>query len=279
MVSVIRTLLIISSMSLSSSPAIAQDITYGSNDGKYVEVLGRQIYYEEYGSGTPIFMIHGGPGSIDHFSKVIPVLSQHFTIIAMDSPSQGRSERADSLSYNLLADNAAHFIDKLNIERCYVVGFSDGAVTALKLAALRPDKVVKVFASGGFSKLDGFTEEDKTLWTTITPEKVEKQWGGWHKEYQNLLHPSNDWKKLIYDIRDMVKDEIYIRDEELDDIECGVLLAFGDRDAITLDHALSLYRSIKKSQLLVVPNTSHMTFDEQPEIMSQAIINFFRENR
>jgi len=252
-----------------------QEVVYGSNKGKYIDVSGRSVYYEIYGTGDTVLLLHGGPGSIAHFSKLIPELSGNYTLIAMDTPGQGHSERADQVSYQLLAENASEFIDKMGIRECYVVGWSDGATTGLLLAAKRPDVVTKVFASGGFSNIDGFTDEDKAFWATLTPEIVEQSWGGWHLEYQQL-YPENDWKMIIQDLRRMVNDEIYITEEQLKSIAGKVLLAYGDKDAFTLEHIVYLFRTIPDSELMIFPGTGHNTFEEQPEMMSLAVQNFLK---
>lgn len=257
-------------------PVSGQEIIYGSNNGKYVEVSGRDIYYEEYGEGEPVLMLHGGPGSIANFSKIIPGLSKNYRVIAMDTPGQGHSERASDVSYQLLAENASAFIDKMGIKKCYVVGWSDGACTGLLLAANRPEVVSKVFVSGGFSNIGGFTDEAKAFWSTITPEIVEKSWGGWHLRYQKL-YPENDWKTLIHDLRNMVNDEIYITEAKLKSITSNVLLAYGDSDSFTIEHIMYLSRTIPDTELMILPGTSHSTFDEQPEMMSLAINRFFKK--
>jgi pimeloyl-ACP methyl ester carboxylesterase len=257
-------------------PLRCQEVIYGSNNGKYVQLSGRQVYYEEYGAGDTVLMLHGGPGSIAHFSKLIPELSRTYKVIAMDTPGQGHSERIENVSYQILAENASEFIDKIGIEKCYVVGWSDGATTGLLLAAKRPDVVSKVFVSGGFSNIDGFTDEDKKFWSTITPEIVEQSWGGWHLEYQRL-YPENDWRTLIQDLKSMVNDKIYITEEQLKSITGKVLLAYGDNDAFTLEHVVYLYRTIPDCELMIFPGTSHSTFEEQPGMMLLAVKNFFNK--
>jgi len=239
-------------------------------------VSGRDVYYEEYGEGEPVLLLHGGPGSIANFSKLIPELSKNYRVIAMDTPGHGRSARAGELSYQLLAENASDFIDKLEIKKCYVVGWSDGACTGLLLAANRPEVISKVFVSGAFSNIDGFTAESKAFWSTITPEMVEKSWGGWHLKYQQL-YPQNDWKTLIHDLRNMINTEIYITEEKLKNISSKVLLAYGDNDIFTFEHITYLYRTIPDAELMIFPGTSHSTFDEQPEMMSLAIKNFLKK--
>ncbi len=257
-------------------PVRSQEINYGSNHGKYVEVSGRKVYYEEYGKGETVLMLHGGPGSIASFSKVIPELSKNYRVIAIDAPGQGHSERAPRVSYKLLADNASAFIDKIGIKKCNVIGWSDGACTALLLASNRPDVVNKVFVSGAFSNIDGFIDEAKTFWSTLTPEIVEKTWGGWHLTYQKQ-YPENDWKVLINDIKVMVNDNVYITEEKLSRIKSKVLLAYGDKDMFTADHILYLSRTIPGTELMILPGTGHGTFDEQPEMMCLAVGRFFEK--
>lgn len=71
-------------------------IPYGSNDGKYGSVKGVKIYYEEYGQGTPLLLIHGGLSSSESFAPLIPDLSRKFRVIVVDCPGQGRSEQQAS---------------------------------------------------------------------------------------------------------------------------------------------------------------------------------------
>lgn len=70
------------------NPLRSQEIVYGSNNGNYIEVSGRSVYYEEYGTGDIVLMLHGGPGSIAHFSKLIPKLSKNYRVIAIDTPGR-----------------------------------------------------------------------------------------------------------------------------------------------------------------------------------------------
>ena len=118
---------------LQASSTIAQQkIKYGSNNGKYISIFNTRIYYEEYGKGTPLILLQGGMGSIEHFALCIPELSKHFRVIAPDSPGQGRSELADSMSYELMAEYVSQLIDKLKLDSAYVMGWSDGGNTDIE---------------------------------------------------------------------------------------------------------------------------------------------------
>jgi pimeloyl-ACP methyl ester carboxylesterase len=143
-----------------------QKIPYGSNNGKYISIFNTPIYYEEYGKGTPLILLQGGMGGIEDFALCIPDLSKHFRVIAPDTPGQGRSELADSMSYELMAEYISKFIDALKLDSAYVIGWSDGGNTGLILGSNRPDKIKKVLASGANYKLSGYPSilNDTTDW-------------------------------------------------------------------------------------------------------------------
>ena len=81
------------------SQSLFAQIPYGSNNGKYLSIRGAKVYYEEYGKGTPLLLLHGGFGSISNFNQVIGPLSKNYRVIAIDSPGQGRSEQIEAYLY------------------------------------------------------------------------------------------------------------------------------------------------------------------------------------
>src|SRR4249919_1343031 len=121
-----------------------QSVKYGSNNGKYVSIFNKKIYYEEYGKGAPLILLEGGMKSIKDFSLCIPELAKHFRVIAPDDPGQGMSEMLDTMTYDLLATYVSKLIDLLKLDSAYVIGWSDGGIAALILTTKRPDKVKKI---------------------------------------------------------------------------------------------------------------------------------------
>src|SRR5258708_17789591 len=152
---------------------------YGSNNGKYQKVNGVRLYYEEYGQGIPVLLIHGGLGSIKDVSTIIPVLAKKFRVIAVDCPGQGRSEQADSMSYQLMADCFSKMIDLLRLDSIYVVGYSDGGNIALLLAADRQDKVKKAAAFAAAANTSGYYPEATAGLGQLNPETIEKYFKWW----------------------------------------------------------------------------------------------------
>ncbi|MBS1978001.1 MAG: alpha/beta hydrolase [Bacteroidetes bacterium] len=253
-----------------------QEIPYGSNNGKYIKILNTEIYYEEYGQGPPLILLQGGMGGISNFALCIPELSKHFRVIAPDTPGQGRSGLADSMSYYLLAEYSSQLIDKLNLDSAYVMGWSDGGNTGLILANKRPDKIRKVLASGANYLLSGYPSiaNDSSDWKAQfnSPEFAIE-----NKEAieQYVKKYPRDWKKFLIDINIMWHQEIYFSPNVLKEITIPVMIVLGDRDEVTLEHGMEMHHLIKNSQLCILPNTSHQVFHERPTLINQIAIEFF----
>jgi pimeloyl-ACP methyl ester carboxylesterase len=258
-----------------------QKIKYGSNNGKYISIFDTKIYYEEYGKGTPLILLQGGMGSIEDFALCIPELSKHFRVIAPDTPGQGRSELADSMSYELMAAYISKLVDILKLDSAYVIGWSDGGNTGLILGSNRPDKVKMVLASGANYKLSGYPSilNDTSDWEKeLRSPEFEIKYKEGIKEYISLCPSPRDWRKMLIDLNKMWRKEIYFSPTVLDGLKIPVMIALGDRDAVTLEHGIEMHRLIKGSQFCVLPNTSHAVFRERPKLINELAIAFFQRD-
>jgi pimeloyl-ACP methyl ester carboxylesterase len=255
----------------------ATSIPYGSNKGSYLTIHGTKIYYEEYGKGMPLLLLHQGLGSIENLGDIIPELSRHFKVIAPDAPGHGRSEQADSLSGDLLAGYCSALIDQLHLDSAYVMGWSMGGNTALLLAANRPDKIKKVVSGGSNTRSSGLTQEGRALLKEYTVEAV-KEDSTWLENYQRMNPQPDKWIKFWEDTQAMWSREIKVPDDKLSRIAVPVLIIRGDRDMIKLEHSVEMFRSLRRGQLCIYPNMGH----EMPELKSdrlcQLAIDFFAES-
>ncbi|MCF2494138.1 alpha/beta fold hydrolase [Dyadobacter chenhuakuii] len=251
-------------------------IKYGSNHGKYVTIHNTKIYYEEYGKGIPLLLLHQGLGSIENLAGIIPELSKHYRVIAPDAPGHGRSEHADSLSGELLAEYNSQLIDQLKLDSAYVMGWSTGGNTALLLAANRPDKIKKVVSGASNSKASGLTDEARGLLKEYTIEAV-KEDKDWLENYQRMNPEPEKWIKFWEDNQKAWEREIKIPDDKIASIEVPVLLIRGDRDMIKLGHTISIFEALRYGQLCVYPNIGHEMPDEKGETLCQIAIEFLNE--
>lgn len=250
---------------------LAQKNLYGSNNGSYVTVNDANLYYEEYGEGATLILLHGGLGSISNFKYVIPELSEHFKVLAIDSPGHGRSEQIDSLSYNIMADHIATFIDKLELDNVSILGYSDGAIVGVLASYLRPDKVKKlIFGAGALSPYDSKPEGLEML-KNFSSDMLPSSW---EENYRQKSPNPDYWEQFIVDSKNMWLEEVWVPREILSEIKSKVLILFGDRDQfIPLKHALEIYKLIPNAELGVLPNIPHEMFN-YPKVVNPIILNF-----
>jgi len=112
----------------------AYDIPYGDNPetGKYTVVNGTRLYYETYGYGKPLMLIHGNLGDINKMSHQISYFSKQYYVIVPDCRGRGKSEmNTDSLTYDLITADIIALMVSLNLDSCHIIGWSDGGIIGL----------------------------------------------------------------------------------------------------------------------------------------------------
>lgn len=255
-----------------------EQIPYGSNDGEYVIIRNTRVYYEEYGEGMPLILLHGAGTPMRNFKNVIPELSDHFKVIAIDSPGWGRSEHPDSLSYQLLADYYSEIIDMLDLDSVYVFGYSMGGNTTLLLARDRPDKVKRIVVSSAVSDIDGIEQRLIDHFESWDPEYLQANDPDFVLEYKKKLLNPIDWKISLIDRRNLLLTREVISDSDLGRIQCKSLILYGDRDVLLkLEHGISIYRNIKESELCILPDTPHRTIMAKPDLVNKIVIEFLQK--
>ena len=245
-----------------------QKIPYGNNPaaGKYQAVNGIRLYYEVYGSGKPLLMLHGNGGSISSFSKNIPYFAKNYRVIAVDSRAHGKSvDTGDSLSFEMMADDFADLLTALRIDSANVIGWSDGGIDALLLAMRHPEKVKKLVATGANIQPDS---------TALIPTLWKQQQKGYQEKKDSVFTDpvrKNDWKVFKLDV---FQPNIPFR--ALSKISVPALIVAGDHDVIVPEHTVAIFRHIPKAQLWILPNSSHATLIDHADEFNRKTDEFFR---
>ena len=242
-------------------------IDYGNNKnaGKYYKVRGINIYAEQYGSGKPLLMIHGNGGSISSMASIIPYFSRQYKVIAVDSRAQGKStDKSDSLSFEMMADDDAELLNQMHIDSAYVIGWSDGGIIALVLAMRHPSKVIKL-ASTGANLWPDSTALIPSLW-----KDEKKYYDSLHSKIWTSAKEKNEWKIFMLDW-----DQPNIPLSALQNIHCPSLIISGDHDLINPEHTLKIYQNIPNAYLWILPNSGHGTLIEHTEDFDKKVNEFF----
>jgi len=239
---------------------IKKPVPYGNNPaaGKYVNVGDANLYYEVYGEGNPFVLLHGGVyGYIDEFAPFIERLSQHYQVICVATRGHGKSEiGSQPFTWQQRADDAYKVIRAVTKDSVTVLGFSDGGGAGYKLAASHPELVKKLIVIGsGDNPKNG--KKNKEVYT---PELLLSQ----NKEYFEgrlaIMPEPKRWGESLAKINKLYNED-YISTETFTKIKCPTLLMSGDRDGYhTAEKMLVSYRTIKKSQLSIIPGCDHVVF-------------------
>lgn len=248
---------------LATFPTYSQNTTipYGHNTsaGHFIPVNGVKIYYETYGEGQPLLLLHGNGGNISTQKNRIKFFSKYYQVIAFDNRAQGQSTDDPDvpLTYSQMAEDINDVLDSLQIKKAYVWGQSDGGILGLLLAIKHPDKVERL-ATFGANISPG--EE-------AVPQEIRQM------VMDTLKTTKSTHTRRLYSLLAYQPD---ITTEQLHKIKCPVMLMAGDRDIIKIEHTLKIFRNITNSNLFIMPGATHLGAYEKPDIFNQVLLDFFQ---
>jgi pimeloyl-ACP methyl ester carboxylesterase len=219
----------------------------------YAAVNGLKMYYEVHGDGPPLLLLHGGTGSIPE--TWIPFFSPRFRVVAMEQMGHGRT--ADAMDrpfhYHDMAEDTVELMRQLQIESAVIVGYSDGGIIGLDIAIHHPERVTRLVLTGVNARTDGYTVEDREWPRTFDPNDLPVS-----DAYSRLSPDGPDhWPIVLGRLKPMWIAEPGFTHAEMQGIEAPTLIIIGDRDIVTPEHAVEMFRSIPGAQLCVVPHAGH----------------------
>ncbi|MGG9961456.1 alpha/beta fold hydrolase [Ferruginibacter sp. SUN106] len=240
---------------------------YGENDsaGRYATVNGIKIYYEEYGTGEPLLLLHGNSMAINSFRLQIPELSKYFHVYAIDTRGHGKSgDDGKTYTYDLFADDMNALLEHLHLDSVNVLGWSDGGNTGLIMAMKYPKKVKKLITMGAVIFIDN-TVVDKALFKSL------------HKERKELeSDSSSDAPGRIRRI-DLLLTEPKHTFEQLQAISCPVLVIAGEKDVVKEAHTRGIAAHIPNAILMIVPKATHQLPWEDAPLFNKAVVAFLKK--
>jgi len=219
----------------------------------YSTVNGIKMYYEIYGhGGTPLVLIHGGGSTIQtSFSKILPFLSAHRQVIAMELQAHGRSEDRDAPeTFEQDADDVFALMQNLHIDSADIMGFSNGANTTMQLAVRHPEKVRRLVLVSGFYKRDGM---QPWFWDMMAKASLENMPIELQEAYKKVAIDPSHLETMQNKDRDRMRNFTDWSDDVLKNIKAPTLVMSADKDVMTPEHAVAMHNLIPNSKLVILP--------------------------
>jgi pimeloyl-ACP methyl ester carboxylesterase len=253
---------------------VVNKIPYGNNPkaGHYVQTEDAKIYYEVYGKGQPIVLLHGGLfGSTVEFSDFIDQLQQNYQVIAISTRGHGKSELGTKpLTLEQRANDAMTVINAVTKDSVIVLGFSDGGYSAYKLGAMYPARVKKMIVIGAGEIRPGLREFKFTAKMAMEMDKP-----FWEQQLKLMPEP-NRVEDLFTQVANCYNN-VTVSKDLLSTIKCPVLVMAGDRDGGNpVERVVSAARFIPNHQISIIPNAGHGCHNDNFKATWASILPFLK---
>ena len=243
-----------------------------TRDSGHVEHDGARIWYAAYGTGEPVILLHGGAGHAGNWGFQVPALvDAGYRAVVVDSRGHGRSTRdARPFSYELMATDVLAVMDELRLRRAALVGWSDGACTAMILGDTAPDRVMGVLFFACNMDPSGTKE--------LVPDPVLDRCFSRHAEdYAELSPTPGDFERLAAALDVMQRTQPDYTPQDLAEVRVPVAIVQAEHDEfIRREHAEYLARSIPGAELILLPDVSHFAPLQRPGEFNGMVIAFVR---
>jgi pimeloyl-ACP methyl ester carboxylesterase len=253
-------------------------------DTGYAEVNGLKMYYEVYGSGKPIVLLHGSFMTIPlNWSEIIPLLAKDRKVIVAEMQGHGRTrDIARPLSYEAMADDVSGLLKHLKTDSADILGYSMGGGVAFQFAVRHPEQLRRLIVLSGTYAHDGWWPDVEASFATMTADMfkgspIEKQYDSLGNDPAHF----EDFVKKVMSI-DLVP---YDWTADVKKIKAPLFMAIGDADGVRYEHALELFRAkgggkmgdiygLPKSRLAILPGTTHIGMMYQNDVLIPMVTDF-----
>ena len=250
----------------------------------YADINGLNMYYEVYGNGKPIVLLHGSfmtiPLNWPHF---IPLLAKDRQVIVTELQGHGRTrDIARACSYEAMADDVSGLLKHLNIDRADILGYSMGGGVAFQVAVRHPQQVRRLVVLSGTYTHDGWWPDAEASFATATADQFKGT--PIREQYDSL---GNDPAHFPEFVKKVISIDLkpYDWSREVRTIQAPLLMAIGDADGVRYEHALDLFRAkgggkmgdlhgLPKSRLAILPGTTHIGMMQRADWLLPMIADF-----
>jgi pimeloyl-ACP methyl ester carboxylesterase len=251
----------------------------------YAPVNGIKVYYEVYGEGRPIVLLHGAFMTIEmNWGKLIPELSKTRKVIAIELQGHGHTPYSDrKLDFPTLASDVDGVMNYLKIDSADVAGYSMGGSVAYQLIIQRPKRVRKLVIISSTYKTSGWLPEVANALKNLKPEYLTDSPP--QKAYDSVAPDKTKWTPFLEQMIAFAGTSFNMGDSNIAKISSPVLIISGDNDGLDKIELMKTYHLLgggvsadlgpmPKSHLAVVPSQSHVSLMTQTKTILSYLDGF-----
>lgn len=253
----------------------------------YAPINGISVYYEVYGEGPPIILLHGAFMTINtNWGEIIPELSKTRKVVAIEMQGHGHTPFSErKLDIATLASDVEGVMNHLKIESADVAGFSMGGSVAYQFAVKYPKRLRKLVIISSTYKSSGWLPVINSGFKDFKPEFFDNT--PMKTAYDAVAPDKTKWRNFIEQMIDYANAPFDVGDTNIAKITSPVLLISGDNDGLDKIELMKTYQLLgggisadlapmPKSQLAIVPSQGHVSLMEQTKTILGYLDSFLK---
>jgi pimeloyl-ACP methyl ester carboxylesterase len=254
----------------------------------YAPVTGSKVYYEVYGAGEPIVLLHGAYMTINsNWGDLIPILSKTRKVIALELDGHGHTPLSKRpMSYQTLASDVAAVLSHLKIDSADILGFSYGGTVAFQFAIEHPAMTKKLIIISSTYKSEGWLDIMYAMLAGLKPDAFDNT--PLKAEYIKVAPDTSNWHNFIETMLKFSTEKFNLGDDNIKNIKAPVLLIMGDNDGTDKKVVAETYSllggnvfgdvvGIPKSQLAILPAKGHGTLIMDTQAIAALVGSFLAD--
>jgi pimeloyl-ACP methyl ester carboxylesterase len=262
---------------MQAGPSPANEIQYGNNPkaGHYVNAGDAKIYYEVYGQGKPIVILHGGIfGSTYEMFQFIDSLSKKYKVIAVSTRGHGKSTLGTRpITDEQKANDVMAVIDAETRDSVIILGFSDGGYAGYKVASMYPGRVRKLIAIGATELYPGLRDFTFDVKKGVSLDSV-------YWKQQLMLMPDPQSLPEMFTRLGKMYSQLSLDKGFFETIQCPVLVMAGDKDQGNPPaRVVTTAQMIGNHEIGIIPNCGHAVFLENFPAVWACIVPFLNQKK
>lgn len=256
-------------------------------DSGYAPVNGIKVYYEVYGEGQPIILLHGAYMTINsNWGQLIPELSKTRKVIAIELQGHGHTPFSDrKLSRATLASDVEGVMDHLKIERADIAGYSFGGSVAYQFAVQSPKRLNKLVIISAAYRSTGWMPQVNEVFKKMKPELFDNS--PMKAAYEAVAPDKTKWTKFLEQMIASAREGYDLGEDNIAKITAPVLIISGDNDGMDKIELIKTYQllggavvgdfgEMPKSQLAIVPSQGHVSLMKQTQTILGYLDGFLK---